>query len=66
MGLRCERLRPTKGDENDLEVSLRYLSRRGAEEVVTALEKSRPLGSMTRMACCEPMSVRCPTGKEGG
>src|SRR5262249_20947492 len=27
MGLRSERLRPTKGDENDLEVSLRYLSR---------------------------------------
>jgi hypothetical protein len=60
-----KRLRPTKGDENDLEAVYDAGLERGVEEVVTALEKSRPLGSLTRMACCEPISVHCPTGKEG-
>jgi hypothetical protein len=47
MGLRWERLRPTKGDENGHEQAV-YFLQRGVEEVVTALEKLRPQGSLTR------------------
>jgi transcriptional regulator with XRE-family HTH domain len=57
--------RATKGDENDLDLVYDAGLERGVEEVVNALEKSRPLGSLIRMACCEPISVHCPTGKEG-
>lgn len=52
-------LRPTKGDENGLERAIRSLER-GMEEVVSALDKLRPLGSLIRIACFEPISVTLP------
>ena len=66
MGLRIkksERLRPTEGDENGSS-ELCY-PKWGAEEVVTALEKSRPPGSLIRIARFELINVSRPTDEEG-
>jgi hypothetical protein len=35
------------------------------EEVVTALDELRPLGSLIRNARFEPIIVRCPSDEEG-
>jgi hypothetical protein len=56
-------LRATKSDENGRE--LRYFGRwRGVAEVVSALEKLRPLGSLIRIALLnQSMRVAFPRGR---
>ena len=56
-------LRATEADENRA-MRVCY-SEQGKAEVVTALEMSRPPGSLIRSARFEPISVRCPSGEEG-
>jgi len=52
-------LRATKSDENGRQTAVAWRTR-GMEEVVSALDKSRPSGSLIRNACCEPISVSLP------
>ncbi len=57
-------LRPTEGDENRRESRYDF-AERGAGEVVSALEKLRPSGSLIRVACFEPIIVALPFRRGG-
>jgi hypothetical protein len=67
MGLRESKTKPGFGPPKLMKMGASggNLFQRGMEEIVDALEKSRPQGSLIRIARFEPINVRRPSDEDG-